>query len=286
MFWIHCKYPVLSVEKLMIDTVSQEQIAAATAYEELFVKGLFQEWTSRVLDAVNIQKGHRVLDVACGTGVLAREAVKRLGPDGSIAGIDPNPGMLAVAEQLTPAIEWRQGAAESLPFEDQSFDAVISQFGLMFFKNHRQAIKEMLRVLKTQGQLAVAVWDSLENIPAYEREVSLLNRVAGKRAADALRAPFVLGNRDELEALFEEGGTHSIKISTQYGKARFPSIRAMVEADLRGWLPVLDVVLSEELIQQILKEAEEDLSSYISDAGNVVFATSAHIVTGKNHEGH
>ena len=264
----------------MNDPASQAQIAAATAYEDLFVTGLFQEWTSRVMDAAQIHSGHRVLDVACGTGVLAREAAMRVGPTGFVAGLDPSPGMLAVAERLTPKVEWRQGAAESLPFPDQSFDAVVSQFGLMFFRELPQAVSEMMRVLKSQGRMAVAVWDSLDCIPAYACEVALLDRIAGKRAADALRAPFVLGNKKELVALFEMSGTDSVAITTQHGTARFPSIRMMVEADLRGWLPVLDVLLPEELMQRILEEAEGDLSPYLTDEGSVMFETSAHIVTG------
>jgi len=263
-------------------TASQEQIAAAMAYEDLFVKGLFKEWTIRVMDAAQIRSGLRVLDVGCGTGVLARDAAMRLGPTGFVAGLDPSPGMLAVAKKLTPTVEWRQGRAESLPFPNQSFDAAVSQFGLMFFSERQLAISEMLRVLKPQGRLAVAVWDSIDRIPAYAVEVALLERVAGERAANALRAPFVLGDRQELATLFEKAGTASVEITTQHGTARFPSIRMMVEADLRGWLPVMDVVLPEEQIQRILEEAEGDLKPYLNSDGSVVFESSAHIVTGTN----
>jgi hypothetical protein len=111
--------------------------------------------------------------------------------------------------------------------------------------------------------------------------VALLERVAGKRAANSQRAPFVLGDRQELATLFERAGTASVEI-TQPGTARFPSIRMMVEADLRGWLPVMDVVLPEEQIRRILEEAEGDLKSYLNSDGRVVFESSAHIVTGTN----
>jgi len=114
------------------------------------------------------------------------------------------------------------------------FDAAVSQFGLMFFSEHFLAISEMLRVLKPLGRLAVAVWDSIDRIPAYTVEVALLERIAGKRADDALRAPFVLGDRQALATLFEKAGTASIEFTSKNGTARFPSIRMMVQADLRG----------------------------------------------------
>ena len=264
----------------MTDPALQAQIDAATAYQELFVPALFQEWAPRVVAAARIQPRDRVLDVACGTGVLAREAASRVGRTGSVVGLDPNPGMLEVAARLGPAIEWRQGTAESVPCSDQSFDVVVSQFGLMLFTDRRQALREMLRVLGPGGRLAIAVWDSLDHTPAYAAEVSLLARIAGQRAADALRAPFVLGDQKELEALFASLRQMSFTITTHHGTGRFPSIRSMVEADLRGWLPVMGVSLTEDVIGRILTEAEDTLRPYLAADGRVVFDSPAHIVAG------
>ena len=254
-------------------------ISGARAYEDLHVPALFKQWCPKVLDAAGVDSGHRVLDVACGTGVLAREAAIRVAPGGFVAGVDPGPGMLAVARELAPRIEWRDGTAESLPYHDQNFDVVASQFGLMFFTDRSQALNEMLRVLKPGGKLAVAVWDSLENSGAYPVEVALLERLAGPAAANALRAPFALGNKDALAALFEDAGAASVRVETHNGTARFPSIRTMVEADLRGWLPVMGVLLEEELIQNILEEAEIALEDYVTEEGQVVFNSPAHIAT-------
>jgi len=262
----------------MNDSALQAQIEAATAYQALFVPALFQEWAPWVVAAANIQPGQRVLDVACGTGVLARTAASCVGAGGAVAGLDANPGMLVVAAQLAPDIDWKEGLAEALPYPDQSFDAVVSQFGLMFFSDQQQALREMLRVLVPGGRLAVAVWDSLEHIPAYAAEVALLARVAGQDAADALRAPFVLGATQVLEALCSAAGIASPSITTHRGTARFPSIRAMVEADLRGWLPVMGVTLDEEVIARILAEAEQALGRHVTAEGEVVFASPAHIV--------
>src|SRR5690349_11174821 len=112
---------------------------AADVYEAFFVPALFQEWAPRVADAAAIQPGQRVLDVACGTGVLARSVAERAGPSGAVTGVDVNAGMLAVAQRTAAAIDWRQGRAESLTFPDDSFDAVVSQFGLMFFEDRQAA---------------------------------------------------------------------------------------------------------------------------------------------------
>jgi SAM-dependent methyltransferase len=258
----------------------QGQIAAATSYEELFVPSLFKQWVPLVLNFVNVQPGHRVLDVACGTGILAREAASMVGPSGYTAGLDIAEGMLEVARRIAPAIDWKQGPSDALPFPDQSFDAVVSQFGLMFFPDREKSLREMLRVLVPGGQLAVAVFDSLNNIPAYADEVALLERSAGKKAADALRAPFVLGKKEGLIQLAKESGISNAKVTTHSGMAKFPSVRSLVEADLRGWLPVMDVNLKEEKIIQILAEAERALNPYVNEQGQAVFPVSAHIITG------
>lgn len=265
----------------MTESTLQAQIEAANAYEALFVPALFGQWAPKVADAAQVRPDQRVLDVACGTGILAREIAPRVGSAGHVVGVDPSPGMIAVAKQLAPAIEWREGVAESLPFPDQSFDAVVSQFGLMFFTDRRQALREMLRVLTPGGRLAIAVWDSLENIPAYASEVALLARTAGRQGADALRAPFVLGNRQDLATLFSEAGVASAEIATHRGMAQFASIRTMVEADLRGWLPVMGVILTDDQIGRILQEAEQALGAYATADGRAAFHLSAHLVTAK-----
>ncbi len=263
----------------MVEPATKAAIEAANAYEALFVPALFRQWAPRVVAAAKIAPGERVLDVACGTGILAREAAATTGPRGSVAGLDPGPGMLAVAERLAPGIEWRRGTAESLPFPDDSFDAVVSQFGLMFFEDKRRALREMHRVLRPGGRLAVAVWDALDRISAYATEVELLDRIAGAPAADALRAPFVLGDREILEALFAEAGVAPVDVETRPGTARFPSIRTMVEADLRGWLPVLGIVLAEDVIARVLQEAEHVLVDHVTAHGLVEFDLPAHIVS-------
>lgn len=263
----------------MFDPVMQSEVDAARAYESLFVPALFGQWAAGVADAAQVRAGQRVLDVACGTGVLAREVSARTGPTGYVAGLDPGAGMLAVAKELAPAVDWRRGAAESMPFADGLFDAVVCQFGLMFFTDRDRAIREMLRVTAPGGRMVLVVWDALGNMPAYAAEVALLERLAGTAAADALRAPFVLGDRQELGALLAGAGAAPVVMSTQRGRARFPSIRVMVEADLRGWLPVMGVRLADEQVDRILQEADDALGAYVSADGQAIFEVSAHFAT-------
>lgn len=253
-------------------------VQAAWEYERLHVNALFRQWTEPVLAAADVTAGDSVLDVACGTGVLARAARGRVGPGGSVTGLDIGPGMLAVAASIEPGVEWVEGDAEQLLFHDHCFDAVVSQFGLMFCPDPVQAISEMLRCVRPNGRVAVAVWDALEHSQAYPIAVDLLDRRAGSAAAQALRAPFVMGDTGKLRGLFQRAGATAITITTQHGTAQFPSIRSMVEADLRGWLPVMGVSLDDELIESIVTEAEKALKQYVASNGTMAFDTPAHIV--------
>jgi len=263
----------------MSTSVPQALIDAANAYEMLFVPALFRQWAPIVADAARIKSSDRVLDVACGTGVLAREAAARTGQSGRVAGLDPHAGMLAVARGVSPAIDWQEGTAEALPFPDHAFDAVVCQFGIMFFPDRDKAIREMLRVMVPAGRCAVAVWDAIENVPAFAALVALLDRLAGKTAGDALRAPFALGDGRALTKLFHGAGAASVNLVTHRGTGRFPSTREFVGAELRGWLPVMGVTLPEPEIERILTEAESILSSYVSADGGLAFDISAHLVT-------
>lgn len=160
---------------------------AAEIYDDFFVPALFGEWAAPVAEATGITAGQHVLDVACGTGVLTREVARRVQPGGSVIGLDINDGMLSVARQKAPAIAFEEGNVEALPFHDQHFDAVTCQFGLMFFPDRRKAIREMMRVLKPGGRLAVAVWDAVAHVEGYAALSDLLERLYGAEIGVAVR---------------------------------------------------------------------------------------------------
>lgn len=249
---------------------------AAEVYEEFFVPALFAEWPVRVADAGHVSPGQRVLDVACGTGVLARFAADRVGGEGHVVGLDPNEGMLAVARRVAPVVEWRQGEAESLPFEDGSFDAVVSQFGLMFFRDAPEALREMMRVLRPGGRLAVAVWGELDRTPGYRAMVDLLREEFGDEPAEALTAPYVLGDRARLRALLVTAGLDDAEIITVPGEARFESIEAWVHTDVYGW--TLAGMLDDDQYARLREAAAERLAGFTDASGRVRFDAPAHIV--------
>ena len=126
--------------------------SAPEVYEPELVPAVFGPWASRVVALANPQPGERVLDVACGTGIVARAAAERVGPSGQVVGLDLNPHMLAVAQSVAserPAlpIEWREASVMAVPFSDAAFDIVYCQLGLQFFPDRLAALREMHRVL-------------------------------------------------------------------------------------------------------------------------------------------
>ena len=248
--------------------------SAAEIYEEFFVPALFRQWAPVVADAAATKAGQRVLDVACGTGVLARKAADQ---GGSVTGLDRNEGMLEMAKRMAPSIEWKTGRAEQLPFPDASFDAVVSQFGLMFFDDRAEALREMRRVLKPGGRLAVAVWDALENSPGYAAMAALLERLFGARIANELHAPFALGDADALRALFAVAGMSDAKVAIHAGTARFPSIAAWVRTDVKGW--TLADLIDDEQYALLQREAAVALQPYAKADGIVAFKAPALIAT-------
>ena len=250
---------------------------AAEIYEEFFVPALFSEWSARVVEAARLSPGQKVLDVACGTGVLARRAFERVQPGGAVTGLDRNDGMLAVARRKASGISWLSGRAESLPFDEGAFDAVVSQFGLMFFEDQVKALAEMWRVLRPTGRLAVAVWGPLDRFPGYAALATLLDRLFGPQIAGALEAPFKLGDTGVLSSLFAKADIPGATISTPLGKVRFPSIESWVRTEIKGW--TLADVLDDAQYETLQRESQKELATYVRPDGSVEFAGPAHVVT-------
>jgi len=250
---------------------------AAEVYESCFVPAIFGAWAGRVADAAGIGRGDRVLDVGCGTGVLAREALRRVGQDGQVAGVDLNEGMLAVAARAEPAIDWRLGDAASLPFEDVGFDAVVSQFALMYFPDRVASLREMWRTLAPGGRLAVAAWAAIDHARGYEILVEIAVRQCGREAADVLAAPFVLGDQAELAGLFADSGIPGARVTLHEGWIRFPSVKEFIRIEVNG-SPLAGMV-SDDVMQALAAESERALAEFVVPSGEIVMPMDAHIVT-------
>lgn len=132
---------------------------AAENYQRHFVPAIATPVAAGLLAAADLQPGERILDVACGTGLIARLAAERVGPAGSVSAIDVAPDMIDMAEATpapdAPVIDWHVGDAASLPFDDGSYDVVTCQMGLMFMEDRTAAVAEMRRVLVPGGRVVV-----------------------------------------------------------------------------------------------------------------------------------
>ena len=189
---------------------------AAENYERYFVPTIGMAWAIALLDAAELSPGDRVLDVACGTGVVTRLAAERVGPDGAVAGLDITPAMLAVARSVPSsgaAIEWHEASAESMPLADGSFDVVLSSLGLQFVPDKTSALREMQRVLAPGGQLAIATVGPTP--PLFAILEQALARHLNPEAAGFVRAVFSLHEPQELKQLTSGAGFRDVAVRSK-----------------------------------------------------------------------
>lgn len=266
------------IENTTITDADRGQVntEAAEIYDAFFVPALFGQFPGPVLDHAGVRAGNRVVDVGCGTGIVAIAAHRVVGSDGHVVGVDPNEGMLGVARRNQPSIDWRVGVAESLPVEDRSADHTIGQFAAMFFTDRTAALEEMARVTVQGGTVTLATWASLDRTPGYDAMVALIDDEVGPAAADALRAPFVIGSADEVRQLLTPIGGE-IRIDEIAGTARFASIADWVHTDVRGW--TLADLIDDAGEAALVARAERELAPFTSAEGSVAFPAPAIVGT-------
>jgi ubiquinone/menaquinone biosynthesis C-methylase UbiE len=254
----------------------QIPLEAAEAYEDAFVPAFFSQWAPVLCDAAGVTAGQRVLDVACGTGIVARTAADLVGAP-NVVGVDTNEAMLTVARRVRPDIDWRQGDACELPLPDLAFDAVLSQMALMFFGERAAALREMGRVATAGGTVAVLVPSALDVQPAYGPLVELAARHAGAQARSLLSTYFACGDLDELRSLFASAGLGVTATRSHAGTARFPSVDALVATEVES-TPLRERI-SDDVYERIRRGAHDVLAPFTAADGTLEAPFDCQIVT-------
>jgi len=268
----------------------QWQVAgsAPEVYERELVPAVFGAWAPLLVELAHPGSGERVIDVACGTGIVARIAAAHVGPSGTVVGVDLNPGMLSVARsvaltasQSAAPLKWQKASADKLPFPSASFDVVYCQLGLQFFADRPAAVREMRRALGAGGRLALMVWRSIHESPGFAVLAEALERHVGQAAEAVMRAPFGLSNADELAALVRDAGFQDVAIQQRVGTVRFPSVEKFVLSYVAG-SPLAGPVsqANDSSRGALIRDAQNTLGKYTSNT-ELAFPIAAHLLSAR-----
>jgi ubiquinone/menaquinone biosynthesis C-methylase UbiE len=244
----------------------------AEAYERYLVPALFREGAEQLVRCAGIQPGERVLDVGCGTGIVARIAAEHTGESGDVEGVDINPGMLdvarSIAEQTHPQIRWQQVAAEDLPFARSTFDAVLSQQAFQFFDDRDAALKEMHRVLRPGGRLAFSVLRSTKHNRTYQALIETFRQHGGDDLGTMMQSPFRDWSVEDLRSMVTVAGFETVSVTIGLITARFPSVPEFIEQELSS-SPLSDIVatMEDSVRDAITHDVSTGLRDYIDDRG-------------------
>ena len=195
-------------------------------YQRYFVPVIGRPLADDLLHVASLRVGERVLDVGCGTGVVTRLAVEQVGPDGTVAGLDINPGMLAVARSITPSdmrIDWYEASAESMPLPDGAFDVVLCQLSLQFVDDRLRGLREMRRVLTSGGRLVLSLPGPAA--PMFAVLADAMGRQIAPQAAGFVRRVFALYDEAELEDLLKAAGFRHVSTQAETRALSLPAPR-------------------------------------------------------------
>src|SRR5262245_2079371 len=242
-------------------------------YERYLVPTIFGPWAVDLIEAAGVRIGERVLDIACGTGIAARTAARRVGSGGTVVGLDVSGPMLetarAVARGEGLSIEWREGSAMKLPLPDTAFDLVLCQQGLQFFPDRPAALREMRRVLRSGGRLALSVWRPIGGSPGFAvLAEALSHHISAEAGALMTSGPFGLGQPEELRALIAGADFRDISITPAVRTLSYPSPEEFVRRYVAGSALAGPVGAADDRARAaLLAEVNARLRSHVDDQG-------------------
>jgi ubiquinone/menaquinone biosynthesis C-methylase UbiE len=255
----------------------------AEAYEGALVQPLFRPWVDELLDRAELKAGDRVLDIACGTGIVARVARERLGHAARVLGVDASEPMLAVAKREAPDIDWRAGNAMALPVDvAEQFDVVTCQQGLQFFPDRLAAAREMRRVLAEGGRVAIATWRPLDDVP-FVRD---LHALAERHLGPVVDQRHALGAASDIETLLREAGFRDVSVGTVTRTIRMPAPATFFQMNANaivGMSPkakAMDDAQRASVIATIAAESGRLLARY-GDGEGVAFELSTNLAVAR-----
>lgn len=258
---------------------------AAELFQRYIVPLITSLWAADLVERSAPRPGERVLDVACGTGVVARLAAERMGT-GRVVGIDLNPGMLAVArtvpQTVGPKVEWHETSVLHMPFPDGAFDVILCQLGLQFFPDRARALAEMFRVLTPGGRLALNVFTAIERTPVAHALADALDRHLGAGASSIKRSEHTLSDGRLLEDLVSAAGFKDLTVSSVTQMFRFPSPRDYVRLQLSatpqaGMVANMDADQRDALIDAITGDLVRSLGGNAT-GGELVSPQECHVL--------
>lgn len=256
----------------------------AAEFYERYVRLIMEPWVRCLVDVAALQPAEHVLDVACGTGFVARLAARRVGAEGRVVGVDLNADMIEAARaasgrDLETTIEWRTGDAAALPFENRVFDVVLCQQGVQFFPDRVGALQDMRRVLRPRGRLAFTVWSAIGDTPYFAALADALTRHVSAEAGSMVRAPCALHDHAALHGLVASAGFRNVRVSPTIKMIELPLPAEFVPGHLAA-LPMAHEIarLSAERRDALVQEMTEALGAYV-DRGQLVLPAGAHVVT-------
>ena len=254
---------------------------AAQRYERYVARYILGPWAPLLVDAAHVGVGERVLDVACGTGVVARAAAERVGSVGHVVGVDLNAGMIAIARSLpTPvgaSIEWVERSALDLRLQDATMDVVLCQQGLQFFPDKALAMREMRRVLARGGRLAVNVWNG---VGPYNGAVGeALARFVGDAAALQFCISRQVPTKEELQRLATEAGFSAVNVRISRIDVHLPRLDKFTLDHLSA-TPIAPLIAATEPAarEKIGASVMEQLQRY-DDGDGVTYPEETHVLT-------